>query len=208
MPAPGKVLQKPSEITTFSVQPKSTNMKKWIIGSLVGAILIFCWQFLSWEVLGLHNGGFKYTSAQDSIRDVLSSSLKEDGGYFIPNVPPGSDKKAKMDLMKQNEGKPWAWVIYHQRMEDNMIKQIIRGFLIDFVLVLLLVIILTKGGLPGAMGVLTGTVAIGVITFLWGPYTGHNWFATPWAVISGDIIDAIVPWALCGFWLGWWLNKK
>ena len=183
-------------------------MKKWIIGSFVGAILIFGWQFLSWEVLGLHNGGFKYTSAQDSILNVLSSTLKEDGGYFMPNVPPGSDKKAKKNLMKQNVGKLWAWIMYHQSAQNNMTKQMIRGFLVDFVLVLLLVIVLTKGGLPGATGILTGSVAVGVITFLWGPYMGHNWFDTPWPVIKGDMLDAVIAWGLCGAWLGWWLNKK
>ena len=84
----------------------------------------------------------------------------------------------------------------------------IRGFLVSFVLVLLLVIILTKGGLPGFAGFFTGSLGVGVFTFLWGPYMGHVWFDLPWHMIRGDIIDAIVAWGLCGAWLGWWMNKK
>ena len=183
-------------------------MKKWLIGSLVGAILIFGWQGLSWEVLHLHDGGFKYTSAQDSVLSVLSSTIKEDGSYYMPNVPSGSDSKAKKDLMEKMKGKPWAWVIYHQSFDSNMAKTMIRSFLVDFVIVLLLVIILTKGGLPGFGGVLTGSVAVGVITFLWGPYTGHVWFDLPWDMLRGDMLDAVIGWGLCGAWLGWWLNKK
>ena len=201
-------LQKSFKVSTFYIQPKSNNMKKWFIGSLVGAIIIFAWQFLSWEILGLHDGGMKYTENQQAILNTLSTSLKEEGSYFMPTVAPGADKKEKMDLMKQSEGKPWAWIIYHQSMENNMAKQMIRGFLIDFVLVLLLVIVLTKGGLPGSSGIFTGTLAIGIITFLWGPYTGHNWFDLPWPFIKGDMIDAVVAWGICGLWLGWWLRKK
>ena len=42
-------------------------MKKWIVGSLVGAIIVFGWQFLSWNMLSIHIAGEKYTTAQDTI---------------------------------------------------------------------------------------------------------------------------------------------
>src|SRR6185436_3739740 len=129
----------------FSVQPKHTVMKKWIIGSLVGAILIFGWQFLSWEVLSLHKGAFKYTPAQETILTTLSSNLNEEGAYYMPSLPDGSSKKEKMDQMKANEGKAWAWVIYHPKAVNKMTSSMIRGFMVDFVIVLLLVVLLTKG---------------------------------------------------------------
>ncbi|MGH2553463.1 MAG: hypothetical protein ACRDEB_07090 [Chitinophagaceae bacterium] len=180
-------------------------MKKWIIGSLVGAIIVFAWQSASWRFLGIHDNAMKYTPAQDEIMTVLSSNLKEEGAYMLPNAPSKEDHEA---LMKSMEGKPWASVIYHQSWKNTMVSNMIRGFLVSFVLVLLLVIILTKGGMPNFYGFLTGSLAVGVFTFLWGPYSGHIWFELPWHIIRGDIIDAIAAWGLCGVWLGWWLNKK
>lgn len=180
-------------------------MKKWIIGSLVGAIIVFAWQAASWMFLGIHDNAMKYTPAQNEILSALSTNLKEDGAYMLPNVPPGGDHEK---VVKEMEGKPWASVIYHSSFKDNMTMQMIRGFLVSFVLVLLLVIILTKGGMPNFFGFLTGSLAVGVFTFLWGPYMGHNWFELPWHMIRGDIIDAIAAWGLCGAWLGWWMNKK
>jgi hypothetical protein len=180
-------------------------MKKWIIGSFVGAIIVFAWQASSWMFLGIHDSSMKYTPAQNDILSALSSNLKEDGAYMLPNAATKSERQKVMDEMK---GKPWATVIYHHTFNNQMTMMMVRGFLVCFVLVLLLVLILTKGGMPGFTGFVTGSLAVGVFTFLWGPYLGHNWFDLPWHMIRGDIIDAIVAWGLCGAWLGWWMNKK
>lgn len=180
-------------------------MKKWIIGALVGALIVFVWQAASWMFLGVHDNDMKYHPAQKEIMDVLTANTKEDGMYMLPSAP---TKKEQQDMMESMEGKPWASIIYHQSFINDMTMSMIRGFLVNFVLVLLLVIILTKGGLPGFNGFLTGSLAVGVFTFLYGPYTGHIWFDLPWHMIRGEIIDAIVAWGLCGAWLGWWMNRK
>lgn len=183
-------------------------MKKWIFGSFIGAIIVFAWQASSWMFLGIHDDAVKHHQAQDSIMNYLSTVITEDGSYMLPTAPPGASDKEKKEIMKKMEGNPWATVIYHKSFKENMTMQMIRGFLVNLVLVLLLVIILTKGGLPGFSGFFTGSLAVGVFTFLWGPYMGHIWFELPWHMIRGDIIDAIVAWGLCGAWLGWWMNKK
>jgi hypothetical protein len=58
-------------------------MKKWIIGSLVGAVIVFAWQAASWMFLGIHDNQMNYTPAQEQIMSALSSSLNEDGMYFF-----------------------------------------------------------------------------------------------------------------------------
>ncbi len=182
-------------------------MKKWIIGSLVGAILVFAWQFLSWNVLGIHKNGMKYTSAQDSIISILSSTLKEDGMYAVPGCPPGTSTADQKKLMSDMEGKPFAGIVYIKSFSTNMTKPIIKGFLINLLLVVLVISILVRGGLPSFTGILTGTMAIGLFAFLWMPYMQLNWSQTPWSAIQGHLIDSLVAWGLCGAWLGWWLRR-
>jgi hypothetical protein len=65
-------------------------MKKWLIGSFIGAILVFLWQFLSWTILQIHGGEAKYTPAQTEIMNSLAASLKEDGMYMLPTAAPGN----------------------------------------------------------------------------------------------------------------------
>ncbi|HKZ68356.1 MAG TPA: hypothetical protein VJ111_18440 [Chitinophagaceae bacterium] len=179
-------------------------MKKYIIGSVIGAILIFVWQALSWTVLGVHDDGMKYNPAQKEIMDVISANTTEDGFYMLPSAP---TQKEQETMMKEMEGKPWASVIYHKSYNGNMAGRMIRAFLIDFILVILLIHILTRGGTPIPQRVFSGSVAIGLAFFLWGPYMGHTWFDLPWHMIKGDLIDALVAWSLCGAWLAWWLNR-
>jgi len=183
-------------------------MKKWLIGSLVGAILVFAWQFLSWSMLGIHDGEAKYTSSQDSILNYLSSTLKEDGMYMLPTVPPGSSMEAGMELGEKMNGKPWATVMYKTAYSHSMTMPMVRGFLIDIFLVFTLIYMLTRAGTPTAMRIFAGSVATGLFCWLLGPYTAHNWFQTPMEATTGHLIDAVVAWGLVGLWLGWWLNRK
>lgn len=173
----------------------------------MGAILVFGWQFLSWNILGIHNAGEKYTLAQDSIISMLSSTLKEDGMYLVPTTEPGTGMKAQNEMAKKMDGKPFAGIMYVKSYESSMTKPIIRGFLIDLALVLLIISILVRGGLPSFTGIFTGCIAVGLFAFLWQPYMELNWFQIPWPAIKGHLIDAIVAWGLCGLWLGWWLRR-
>jgi len=182
-------------------------MKKWIIGSLVGAIIVFAWQFLSWTMIGIHSGEEKYASAQDQVLSALSSSNLEDGMYMLPNTQPGATMQEQQNLMQQNEGKPWARIVYVKSMSTNMTTPIVTGFIVDIILVVLLISILVRGGLPSFTGIFTGSVAVALFSFLSEPYTQHNWFNVPWSAIKGHLIDAIVAWGLCGLWLGWWLRR-
>ncbi len=182
-------------------------MKKWIIGSLVGAIIVFAWQAASWTFLGIHAGEEKYTPAQDQILSTLAASNLEDGMYMLPNAKPGATMDEHQELMKQNEGKPWAWILYSNKMNIGMTGPMIIGFVVDLILVLLLISILVRGGLPSFTGIFTGAIAVGLFTFLWGPYMERNWYNVPWSAIQGHLIDSIIAWGLCGLWLGWWLRK-
>ena len=48
-------------------------MTKAIIGSIVGGIILFFWQFLSHTILNLHKGAEQYTPKQDSIMAYLKA---------------------------------------------------------------------------------------------------------------------------------------
>jgi len=182
-------------------------MKKWFIGSFVGAVLIFLWQFLSWTVFQLHESEAKYTPSQDSVLSYLSRTFNTSGTYMLPTVPPGAPQEAMEELAKSMDGKPWATLTYRTSYTNDMIRPMIRGFLVDLVLVCCLIYLLTGVGTPAGVRIFASSIAIGLLTFLWGPYTAHNWFQTPTPELQGHLIDSLVAWGLAGVWLGWWLNR-
>jgi hypothetical protein len=179
-------------------------MKKYLIGSIVGGLIIFAWQGLSHMVIGVHADSMKYNSAQDNILSVLSANIKEDGAYMLPS---GATEKEKQDLMKTMNGKPAATIIYHSAAKFDFTMNLIRTFLVDIFLVISLIYMLTRGSTPIMRRVLSGSVAFGLASWLWTFYIGHIWADLPWHMIKGDLIDSIVAWGLVGLWLGWWLNR-
>ena len=63
-------------------------MKKILIGAIVGGIIIFAWQTLSWPVLNLHAKAAEYTPKQQEIMNYLNSQFNEDGQFMMPMHPP------------------------------------------------------------------------------------------------------------------------
>ena len=180
-------------------------MKKLLIGSFVGAIILFGWQAISWTVSGIHDKAYQYLPNQDVILQGLSSQIPGEGQYMIPRSAP---KASNEDMQKFNEnmqGKPWAVITYHNSFNNDMGTAMLRGFLISFVSVLLVCLVIRRfdPAYKNFISISTSVLTFGVVCFIYVWYSQHNWFETPWDVLWGELIDLFVSWALCGVWLGW-----
>lgn len=179
-------------------------MKKQLIATLVGGLLVFIWQFLSWSMLNVHSAEFQHSANQDKVLEVLGQNLEE-GTYFLPQAPPGSSNEEHQKVMENSIGKPWATVSYHKAMEMSMGMNMLRAFVADLAAVFLLVWLLLKSGNLTFNTVLLSSLAVGAIGYLTIPYLNSIWFETS---SIGHLIDFVVQWGLVGAWLGWWLPRK
>lgn len=179
-------------------------MRNAIIGALIGGILLWLWQFLSWTALDLHRPGYDYHPKQQEIMDCLGQQLSDDGFYFLPNVPKGASAAEMQELEKTMAGKPWALIQYHKSYNTNMGLNIVRGLLVDMVAAFLLCWVLLNFAQLNLQKVLLSALAIGLLSYLTTYYTNHIWYEMP---TMPDLIDAIVGWGLVGLWLGWWLPR-
>jgi hypothetical protein len=183
-------------------------MKKWLIGSLVGGLLLFIWQFIAWPAAKLHDAEFKYHPKQEEIRNYLSSVIKEDGQYVMPrSAPDATNDQMKAD-MQNMFGKPYAVVSYKSVYEANMVVALIRGFVVDIVIALLLIFLISSRTYVSVGSAWITALAAGLIGFLFYPYTENIWFQTPTAVVMGALMDWFVGYTLLGVWLGWWLKRN
>lgn len=178
-------------------------MKRTLIASLVGGIILFLWQFLSWTVLNLHVSMQQYTPKQTEIMDYLSKNLDE-GFYFLPTYPEGTSMADAEKYMKEYTGKPFAQIYYHKSSITSMAPNMARSLLIDILAVFLLVFVLSKMHYPSFQAILISSLAIGFLSYLSTSYTNSIWFQTK---SMPDMIDAIVSWGLVGSWLGWILRR-
>jgi hypothetical protein len=180
-------------------------MKKQLIASLVGALILFIWQFLSWSLLNVHGAEMKYTPNQDKIMEFLTQQNLEDGTHFMPTAPPGSTQEEHQALMENSIGKPWATVSYHKAFNANMGMNMFRGFAVDLVAVFLLIWLLLKITNLDFKTALLASLAVGAIGYLTIPYLNSVWFE---GNTVGYIIDTVAQWGLVGVWLGWYLARR
>ncbi len=181
-------------------------MKKIIVGSLVGGLLIFIWQTLSWTALDLHRSAQNYTPKQDSILAYLNTQFSETGSYFLPNLPAGASGEEQNKLMESSMNKPWVQIHYHKAQTMNMGLNIARGFIVDIFMVSLLCWIISQFKTNSFFTTFFATILTGIIAYINVPYTNHIWYE--WADIRMYLLDTAVSWSLCGIWLGWWMNRK
>ena len=177
-----------------------------LIGGLVGGILLFAWQTVSWTVGNFHEKGQQYTSKQDSVLSYFKSIGLAEGSYMVPMPTPGSSWEEMEKQMEPMAGKPWARISYYNAMNVNIGMNMARGLISNIIIVCLLCWIFGKIGLGSFSTYLLSSIFVGIICFTNGAYTGHIWY--PLHDIRAFFIDALASWGLVGIWLGWWMNRK
>ncbi|HZF64047.1 MAG TPA: hypothetical protein VEZ55_06180 [Chitinophagaceae bacterium] len=181
-------------------------MKQTLIAAIVGGIILFIWQFLSWSLINLHQGVQQYTSKQDEIMNFLNNQQLPEGGYILPTVTENASMDEWNEMMKKAEGKPWASIQYHKALKTNMGLNMIRGLIIDILTVWLFCWILARLQLPSFTTIVITSLLTGLIIFFNVPYTNFIWYEN--FDIWAHLLDAIVSWGLCGLWLAWWFSRQ
>jgi hypothetical protein len=172
-------------------------MKQKLLFSIIGAVIIFAWQFISFAMPNLHKSAAEYTPAQDSILQVLTKQGLGEGMYFLGQPDPSLSQAEQEASMEKMEGKPWAIINYHEANTMSMAMNMIRGFLVCFVISFLLFWLFQQQKNPSLINRLLLALAVGMIGFFFIPYTNFIWYKAP--DIFAHFVDAIVPWVILGF---------
>jgi hypothetical protein len=174
-------------------------MKKTLLFSLVGGIILFVWQFISFAMPNLHESSMKYTPLQDEVLAALENSGLEEGMYMLGQPNPELPSDEAKQAMEKYEGKPWAILNYQSENTDKMAMNMIRGLIICFIIAYIFLWVIRQQKDPTVMKRVLAGLAIGLIGFFFTPYTNFIWFREPdiWAYFA----DGIVPWVILG-WVG------
>ena len=172
-------------------------MKRKLLFSLIGAIVIFAWQFLSYAMPNFHKSAARYTPAQDSILNMIEKQGLKEGMYFLGQPDPSLSQAEQQAAMEKMDGKPWAIINYHETNTMSMAMNMTRGFLVCFVISFLLFWLFLQQKNPTLMNRLFLALAVGMIGFFFVPYTNFIWYKAP--DIFAHFADAIVPWVILGF---------
>ncbi len=169
---------------------------KLAIRSILGGLIFFMYQFLSFAGANFHENGQAYTEKQDTILSFLNSLQLENKQYAIPRPGPNATPEEHQAFATNSNGKPWAMVSFHKTKDAGMAMPMIRAFLVDILAVFLLFGLLDKISDINTAKSILYTTTVGIIAFIVIPYTNYIWYQLPdiWAYL----LDAIVPYAILG----------
>ena len=81
-------------------------MKKVLIGTLVGAILVFGWQAVAHMALRHHDAEYKPSANDEAVLNALSANMKEEGQYYFPAINMNATQEEQQKLTNSRKGKP------------------------------------------------------------------------------------------------------
>ncbi len=174
-------------------------MKKAILFSLLGGLILFAWQFVSWAMPNFHKNAQEYTPVQDGILQSIQESGLKEGMYVLGQPDPKLARPEYDAAMKNYENKPWAVLNYHERNDAGMAMNMIRSFIMMVLVSLIFFGLVRQQKDPTLLKRILLGLGIGAIGFMFIPYAYFIWFKAPdiWAYL----LDGIAPWIVLG-WLG------
>ncbi|MBK7031416.1 MAG: hypothetical protein IPH45_20475 [Bacteroidales bacterium] len=107
-------------------------MTRKLLFSLIGAIILFAWLFLSNAMPNFHKAASTYTPKQAELLQKIQESGLEEGMYMLGQPDPKLSQAEKQAFMESMDGKPWAVLNYHRSNSMSMVMPMIRGILVCF----------------------------------------------------------------------------
>lgn len=181
------------------IQHPYTSMKNPIVYTLVGGLVLFFWQFLSFAGLNLHADAQAYTPKQGQILECLAEMDLKPGMYAVgANLPPEdmADPDQRNAINAEMEGKPWAVVHYHEAWSSDMGLNLIRSLMMNLITAFLLFWMMRNLSNPTRFRRIVLALSVGWVGFMFFPYSNFIWYKNP--DILAHMLDGTVPFVLLG----------
>ena len=124
-------------------------MKKYLWPAVLGGVVIFVWGMISWMVLPWHEMTIKSFADEDAVAEAISANTSERGIYYYPGHPDMEGMSAEereaaeeAHMAKWQKG-PNIFVAYNP-YGGSMTGPMIRGFIINVIGVLIVLVLLYK----------------------------------------------------------------
>lgn len=170
-------------------------MKKHLLFSIVGGIILFIWQFLSYAMPNFHQKASTYTPLQDTILATLQEVGLEEGMYML-GMPDPDDPEAMKKYQDMKES-TWASLNYQVNDSNSMGMPMARGVVVCIIISAILFMLFNQQKDPTLIKRIVLAVSIGLIGFFFVPYSNFIWYKEP--DVFAHFLDAFVPWIILGF---------
>jgi hypothetical protein len=177
--------------------------KQLLLGTVLGAIVLFIWSALSWMVIPWPGEPLRSFTNAEELAQAIKANTPRSGNYLLPNEvkrTPGMTEeqyqKAMQDANNRMMQGPIVFAAVRLEPFGSMSRPLILKFLTDLVIAFLATLLLLKTtGLPYPGRVVFLTI-IGVIIFVGANIDEWNWFSFSTAYTLMQAGVTIIGWFL------------
>jgi len=190
-------------------------MRRILLATLLGGIVMFIWEHIAYTVLPLGVTGFRTLPNETALLDGLQKNIAENSGiYLFPGVrlePKPSEKKteATKEIAEKMARYPSGILIYNAAGSRPF--QLSRWLSVEFMTELaqafLAVFLLSRTSLTTFHGRLGFVLLIGVMAAIATNVSYWNWYGFPWRYTLATMFVQLVGFLCVGLIAGWILKR-
>jgi hypothetical protein len=188
--------------------------KQLVLGTILGAIVLFVWSALSWMIIPWPGEPFRAFTNEKAVIDCVTANTPQSGNYMVPNEPkraPGMTdeqyKAAMQAAMDQSARGPMVFAAVRLG-PMGMARPMIVQFLMDIVLALIACMLLLQTDRLSYFARVTFVAAIGVMIWIGGHVEEWNWFSFSSAYLMMEFGAIVIGWILAGLLMAKFVRGK
>lgn len=184
--------------------------KKFIGTLVIGTLIFFIWNAISWMALPFHSNSFSTIPEQAIDFDKLKAALPADGVYHFPGYPDTDDAENVKAVEQRMANGPRVALMVYKEGGSSLFdpQQFIWGLLINLATVLLLYYVVSGFAIRTSKTMMAACLFIGLIISFVSDLSLMNWYFYPLDFTIANIIDHIVPFLLIGLLFGSYTFKN
>jgi len=177
---------------------------------LIGTILLFVWNAISWTALPFHTGSVNNLPAAALDTANIQQIVPYDGVYEYPGRPEENTLENWAQLEEQVARGPRITLMVYKAGSSKLFdpKTLITDAIIDFLTVVLLLIILANLQDKSTASIWSTCVLIGAIIGLISDFAQMNWYLFPLDYTIAKVFDHLIAFTLLGLFFGSFTFKK
>ena len=182
------------------------------IAALLGAVVMFVWQFIAHMLLPIGMMGFHMPQNEDAVLSAVSTGLTERPGiYMLPSVDPAKmGDEATMNAWAEKASKnPNVFAVVNAPAPDpkSMTPQLVKQFVTDFLGAALIAFVLAATAWTFGLRIV-GSIVFGLFGWLLNIVPLWNWYRFPSDFMVGNLLEQGIGWGLAGVAISWWLGRR
>ena len=183
-------------------------MKKRTLSIILGTLILFIWNAISWMVLPFHSNTLKNIPESALDARLLQEQLVEDGVYHYPGLPESPDQMSSI-VDKLKEGPRITLMVYKQGSTELFDpKSFGLNLLFNILSVVILLSVVNKLNDKSLGKIIATTLSIGLIIAFMSDFPQMNWYMFPLEYTLTNVFDYLVSFGLIGLLFGFYTYRK